>query len=81
MMVSALKKYFDLEDPELISIIDDLPLWSAPFGFKLMDIVQYKKKYSCTGYWFWSRISSPRNSNAARTFFPSDRHRSMEARA
>lgn len=37
------KKIYDFENPELISIIDDLPLWSAPFGLRLMDIVHYKK--------------------------------------
>ncbi len=43
MMDNALTKNYDLEDPELISIVDDLPLWSAPFGLKLLDVVQYKK--------------------------------------
>jgi ubiquinone/menaquinone biosynthesis C-methylase UbiE len=42
-MDNFLTKKFDLEDPELISIVDDLPFWSAPFGLKLLDIVQYKK--------------------------------------
>jgi arsenite methyltransferase len=43
MIDNAPMKNFNLEDPELLSIVDDLPLWSAPFGLKLMDIVQYKK--------------------------------------
>jgi arsenite methyltransferase len=42
-MENYLKKKYDFENPELISIIDDLPLWSAPFGLRLMDIVHYKK--------------------------------------
>jgi ubiquinone/menaquinone biosynthesis C-methylase UbiE len=42
-MENYLKNKYDFENPELISIIDDLPLWSAPFGLRLMDIVHYKK--------------------------------------
>jgi ubiquinone/menaquinone biosynthesis C-methylase UbiE len=38
-----LDQKFDLDDPDIISAIDELPLWSAPFGLKLLDIVQLKK--------------------------------------
>ena len=42
-----MNKYFrqkvDTDNPELISVIDDLPLWSAPFGLKLLDTVVMKK--------------------------------------
>jgi ubiquinone/menaquinone biosynthesis C-methylase UbiE len=38
-----LKSKYDLENPELISVIDDLPLWSAPFGMKLLEKVKLKK--------------------------------------
>ena len=38
-----LKTKYDLENPELISVIDDLPLWSAPFGSKLLEMVKLKK--------------------------------------
>ena len=34
---------FDSNDPEIISIIDELPLWSAPFGLKLLEAVPMKK--------------------------------------
>ena len=34
---------YNLEDPVLVSIVDDLPLWSAPFGIRLLDTVKYKK--------------------------------------
>ena len=37
---------FDLEDPELVSTIDELPLWSAPFGLKLLAAVRYRKNMS-----------------------------------
>lgn len=40
------KKYksaYDLNDKGIISIIDDLPLWSAPFGLKLLDTIKYKR--------------------------------------
>jgi ubiquinone/menaquinone biosynthesis C-methylase UbiE len=33
---------YDLNDPELVSIVDDLPLWSAPFGMTLLDMVRYR---------------------------------------
>lgn len=33
---------FNLDDPELISVIDELPLWSAPFGLRLLDMVRYR---------------------------------------
>jgi len=33
---------YDLNDPELVSIVDDLPLWSAPFGMTLLDMVGYR---------------------------------------
>jgi hypothetical protein len=31
---------FDLCDPRIVSIVDDLPLWSAPFGMKLLEKVK-----------------------------------------
>jgi arsenite methyltransferase len=46
-IIVALKKYlthnFDIEDAELISVIDELPLWSAPFGLKLLDTIRLKQ--------------------------------------
>ena len=41
-MRSYLETNFDLSDPQIASIIDDLPLWSAPFGLKLLDTVEYR---------------------------------------
>ena len=32
-----------MDDKELISVIDELPLWSAPFGMKLLDTIKLKK--------------------------------------
>lgn len=37
-----LKSKYDLSNPELVSVIDDLPLWSAPFGLKLLEMVKLK---------------------------------------
>ena len=42
-MTQYLQAQYNLNDPACISIIDDLPFWSAPFGIKLLDIVRYKK--------------------------------------
>lgn len=33
----------NLEDKELVSVFDELPLWAAPFGMKLLDAIRYKK--------------------------------------
>jgi len=33
---------WNLDDPDLISAIDELPLWSAPFGQLLLETVQYR---------------------------------------
>jgi len=41
-MKSYLHHTFNKNDPELISIIDELPLWSSPFGLMLLDKVQLK---------------------------------------
>jgi arsenite methyltransferase len=42
-MTQYLRVQYNLNDPACISIIDDLPFWSAPFGIKLLDIIRYKK--------------------------------------
>lgn len=33
----------DLDDPGLVSVLDELPLWSAPFGLKLLETVKLKE--------------------------------------
>jgi ubiquinone/menaquinone biosynthesis C-methylase UbiE len=38
-----LKSKYNLDNPELVSVIDDLPLWSAPFGLKLLETVKLKQ--------------------------------------
>ena len=42
-MEEYLKTSYDLNDKELVSVIDELPLWSAPFGLKLLDKIRYRK--------------------------------------
>jgi arsenite methyltransferase len=42
-MPDYLQSNYNIEDPGLVSIIDDLPFWSAPFGIRLLDMVNYKK--------------------------------------
>ncbi len=44
MSVNYISEDFDLNNPELVSIIDDLPLWSAPFGLKILDMIKIRKK-------------------------------------
>jgi len=42
-MKDYLNHHFDIDDPDLVSVIDELPLWSAPFGFTLLETVKLKK--------------------------------------
>lgn len=42
-MTDYLHHTFNSNDPELVSVIDELPLWSAPFGLKLLDLVKLNK--------------------------------------
>ena len=42
LMKDYLNHSFNPDDPDLISVIDELPLWSAPFGLKLLDTINLK---------------------------------------
>lgn len=42
-MKNYLKTHFNLSDPELVSVIDELPFWSAPFGLKILETISYRK--------------------------------------
>jgi ubiquinone/menaquinone biosynthesis C-methylase UbiE len=33
---------YDFSDKEIVSVVDELPLWSAPFGLKLLDTIKMK---------------------------------------
>lgn len=42
----ATRRVFDessLNDPAMVAIVDDLPLWSAPFGLTLLDLVRLRR--------------------------------------
>lgn len=41
-MKDYLNHSFNPDDPDLISVIDELPLWSAPFGLSLLDTINLK---------------------------------------
>jgi len=45
-MDNYLKTNYDLNDNETVSVIDELPLWSAPFGLRLLDKINYRKNIS-----------------------------------
>lgn len=51
-----MKKYLDNTfDPDrLLDTFDELPLWSAPFGLKLLDNIDYKKNISALDIGFGS---------------------------
>lgn len=42
-MKDYLNHTFSTSDKDLIAVIDELPLWSAPFGMKLLETVKLKK--------------------------------------
>ena len=42
-MDNYLKTNYNLNDKETVSVIDELPLWSASFGLKLLDKIKYQK--------------------------------------
>lgn len=42
-MTNYLKTNFDYNSEELIEVFDELPLWAAPFGLKLLDYINYRK--------------------------------------
>jgi arsenite methyltransferase len=39
-MLPYLQNRYDLNNPDVVSAIDETPLWSAPFGLKLLSIVR-----------------------------------------
>ncbi len=41
-MKNYLNHSFNPDDPDLISVIDEFPLWSAPFGLSLLDTINLK---------------------------------------
>jgi len=43
MIKDILNHTFSCEDPELVSIMDELPLWSAPFGIELLNVINLKR--------------------------------------
>ncbi|MBE0570554.1 MAG: class I SAM-dependent methyltransferase [Ignavibacteriaceae bacterium] len=42
-MNNYLNTNYNLNDKETVSVIDELPLWSAPFGLKLLEKIKYLK--------------------------------------
>ena len=42
-MTKYLKTDFNINSKELVDLIDELPIWSAPFGLKLLDGIDYRK--------------------------------------
>lgn len=42
-MDNYLKTNYDLNAKETVNVIDELPLWSAPFGLKLLEKIKYRQ--------------------------------------
>ncbi len=45
-MTQFVKTNYDLNNKEVVSAIDELSLWAAPFGLKLLDSIKLKKNIS-----------------------------------
>ncbi len=45
-MTQYLQTNFDLNSGSLVGVLDELPLWSAPFGLKLLENIKYRKNIS-----------------------------------
>src|SRR5262245_52404989 len=43
-MPFRLSTEFDPSAPDLIAVLDDLALWSAPFGLKLLEVVRLRRR-------------------------------------
>jgi len=71
-MKDYLNYTFDQNDPEFISTQDELPLWSAPFGFKLLDTIKLKKNINVldigSGFGFPLIEVSQRLGNSCKAF-------------
>lgn len=44
--MSIIDSEYDVHDPAVVASIDDLPLWSAPFGLRLLDTVELRRDMS-----------------------------------
>ncbi|MEJ2614613.1 MAG: class I SAM-dependent methyltransferase [Ignavibacteriaceae bacterium] len=42
-MTEYLSSYFNLNSDKSVDLLDELPLWSAPFGLKLLDKIKFMK--------------------------------------
>ncbi|MEN9919526.1 MAG: hypothetical protein RL662_1962 [Bacteroidota bacterium] len=51
-MQKYLDTYFD--SPKLAKVMDELPVWSAPFGLKLVDAINYKKNLTVLDIGFYT---------------------------
>lgn len=45
-MKNYLNSHYNLDDHELVAVIDELPLWSAPFGLSLLNTIKLKRSIS-----------------------------------
>jgi SAM-dependent methyltransferase len=43
VVIGRLESHYNIDDVDIVSAIDDLPLWSAPFGLKLLDMVRLRR--------------------------------------
>ena len=57
-MKNCLVHTIDMDDVELVSIIDELPLWSAPFGLKLLETIRIRLHINMLDIEFTINISN-----------------------
>ncbi len=51
-MTEYLNSNFNLNSEKSIDLLDELPLWSAPFGLKLLDKINFKKRITAVDIGF-----------------------------
>lgn len=71
-MKDYLNYKFNEDDPEFISVQDELPFWSAPFGMKLLDTIKLKKNMNVldigSGFGFPLIETAQRLGNSCKVF-------------
>ena len=55
-MGTFIKKEPDMNNAEIVSVIDELPFWSAPFCLKLLDVIKYRKNIKALDIGFGTGI-------------------------
>ncbi len=59
IMTDYLNSSFDLDDPNLVSALDEVHLMVSTLWIKIAGYHKNEEKYQSSGYWLWYRFSHP----------------------